>query len=63
MIKTALGENALKVVGMTTKGLEYYINLADSAAAEFERIDPNLKEALLWVKTIKQHRMPQINNL
>ena len=37
------GENAIKIIEMITNDLEYYINLADEAAAGFERFDSSFE--------------------
>jgi len=44
------GKNTVKIVEMTKKDLEYYINSVDRAVTGFYRIECNLKEVILWVK-------------
>ena len=44
-MKTISGEDTMKTTEMTTKDLEYYINLVDKAVAGFERSDFNFKRS------------------
>lgn len=48
------GENAVKMVDVTTKDLESYINLVDKQQQGLRGLSPSLKE-VLRVKCYQQH--------
>ena len=57
------GEDAVEIIEMTTKDLEYYIYLVDEPETRFVRLTPILKDGLLRVKCYQTALHVQRNGL
>ena len=60
--ETALGEEAMKFMEMTTKDLEYNINLVENSSSRLQRINSNFQRtSTVGKNTVKGHCMLQRN--
>ena len=58
-LESNTGEDTLKTVDMTTKDLEYYINLVEKAEVGIEIIDSNFEGSSMWIKCYQKDCMLQ----
>ena len=54
-MESTSGEDAVKIVGMTTEDLEYYMNWVGKAVAAYERTEPKFERSSTVVKMLSNN--------